>query len=181
MGGSGTGNVPPIASFTANCADLACSFDAVASNDPDGTIASYDWDFGDGSSTSELSSATSHDYSASGSYSVTLTVTDDSGETGSLAQNVSAGTSTGDTTSPVISKVSSAKTKGTKFAITWDTDEPASSEVMFTCCGSFSDSTLVTSHSMDFRGSKGVVYEFVVRSTDAAGNTSTSGTFTYQN
>ena len=181
LGGSGTGNVPPIASFTANCVGLVCSFDAGASNDPDGTIVSYDWNFGDGSSSSELSSTTSHDYSASGAYSVALTVTDDSGATGSLAQNIPAGTSTGDTTLPVISNVSSAKTKGMQFVITWDTDEPTSSEVIFTCCGGFSNSTLVTSHSMAFRGSKGIAYDYVVRSIDAAGNTSTSGTFTHQN
>ena len=177
FGGNGTGNVPPIASFTANCANLTCSFDAGASNDPDGSIVSYYWDFGDGASSSGL--YPSHVFAA-GSFSVTLTVTDDSGATGSLTQAVSAGTSTSDDTPPVISNVSSAKTKGTRFVITWDTDEPASSEVIFDCCGSFSDSALVTSHSMSFRGSKGVLYEYVVRSTDAAGNTSTS-TDTYQN
>jgi serine protease len=178
LGGNGTGNVPPIASFTANCANLTCSFDAGASNDPDGSIVSYYWDFGDGASSSGLSP--SHVFAA-GSFSVTLTVTDDSGATGSLTQAVSAGTSTSDDTPPVISNVTSAKTKGTRFVITWETDEPASSEVIFTCCGSFSDGTLVTSHGISLRGSKGVLYEYVVRSMDAAGNTSTSTKYTYQN
>jgi PKD repeat protein len=91
LGGNGTGNVPPIASFTANCANLTCSFDAGASNDPDGSIVSYYWDFGDGASSSGLSP--SHVFAA-GSFSVTLTVTDDSGASGSLTQAVSAGTST---------------------------------------------------------------------------------------
>jgi len=41
LGGYGTSNVPPIASFTANCADTSCSFDAGASNDPDGSIDNF--------------------------------------------------------------------------------------------------------------------------------------------
>ena len=43
------GNQPPSASFAARCADLGCALDATASTDTDGSLASYDWDFGDGS------------------------------------------------------------------------------------------------------------------------------------
>ncbi len=46
--------------------------------DPDGTIVSYYWNFGDGS-TSSLPNP-SHTYEQSGNYTVTLIVTDDSGE-----------------------------------------------------------------------------------------------------
>ena len=41
-------NDPPVATFTYDCTDLACDFDASGSYDPDGTIVSYEWDFGDG-------------------------------------------------------------------------------------------------------------------------------------
>src|SRR5262249_59155088 len=44
------GNVAPTASFSVSCTGLSCNFDASASTDPDGTIAGYAWDFGDGSS-----------------------------------------------------------------------------------------------------------------------------------
>ena len=53
------------------------SFDGSGSYDPDGTIVSYDWNFGDGNTGSGVSP--SHTYAAAGSYIVNLTVTDDDG------------------------------------------------------------------------------------------------------
>lgn len=70
---------PPEASFTATPARVGPGvpvvFDASASVDPDGTIVSYSWDFGDGEVGS--GAVTTHAYSASGTYPVTLTVVDD--------------------------------------------------------------------------------------------------------
>jgi PKD repeat protein len=65
---------PPTASFTVSCSGLECSFDASASSDPDGTIETYDWDFGDG--TIAEGETTTHTYAAGGDYTVTLMVTD---------------------------------------------------------------------------------------------------------
>jgi PKD repeat protein len=73
-------NQPPVASFTSTCSLLSCTFDATNSADPDGSIASYLWDFGD--HTSDTGSAPMHAFAASGTYSVTLTVTDNSGAPG---------------------------------------------------------------------------------------------------
>jgi len=81
----------------------------------------------------------------------------------------------------VISDVKSVKLTGTKFQITWTTDVPADSAVIFTCCGTYANSSLVTSHSMQFNGSRGLLYEYLVRSTDADGNTVTEGPFRHQN
>ncbi|MDX2503628.1 MAG: PKD domain-containing protein [Gammaproteobacteria bacterium] len=83
-------NQAPMASFTFVCTDLNCDFDAAASSDVDGTIVSYLWDFGDGSTAS--SSVANHSYAADGSYTVTLTVTDDAGATGTLQQIVTVAT-----------------------------------------------------------------------------------------
>ena len=79
-------NQLPVAAFTPSCTSLACSFDATASSDPDGTITAYAWDFGD--STSGAGPTPSHSYASAGSYTVTLTVTDDSGTTATTTATV---------------------------------------------------------------------------------------------
>jgi len=53
------------------------TFDASDSYDPDGTIVSYEWDFGDG--TIGTGMVTTHSYDVEGSYTITLQVTDDDG------------------------------------------------------------------------------------------------------
>jgi PKD repeat protein len=77
---------PPVASFTASCPGLTCSFDARASSDADGPIASYAWSFGDG--ITGTGPTASHSYAAAGSYSVTLTVTDAAGTSAQTTRNV---------------------------------------------------------------------------------------------
>ncbi len=81
------GNQPPVAAFTSSSLDLTVSVDGSGSSDPDGTIASYTWAFGDGSSGTGVTS--SHTYAAAGSYQVTLTVKDDKGATTALTKPVS--------------------------------------------------------------------------------------------
>ncbi|HEV7365584.1 MAG TPA: PKD domain-containing protein [Gemmatimonadales bacterium] len=71
-------NQPPVAGFTSSCTNLTCSF-TDGSSDPDGSIASWSWNFGDGGSSSVTSP--SHTYATAGSFSVTLDVTDNGGAT----------------------------------------------------------------------------------------------------
>ena len=54
-------------------------FSSNGSNDPDGSIVSYLWEFGDG--TTSTAAQVSHNYNATGLYDVTLTVTDNQGAT----------------------------------------------------------------------------------------------------
>jgi PKD repeat protein len=99
-----TDEIPPVAQFTANNlspyqslegnvvrakTSYAVAFDAAdvgtnsglgtASHDPDGSISQYAWDF-DGNSTTDATGAqVNHTYTTAGTYTATLTVTDDDG------------------------------------------------------------------------------------------------------
>jgi PKD repeat protein len=81
-----SGNVAPTASFTSSVNGLAVAVDASASTDPDGSIASFAWDFGDGQT--GTGATASHTYAAAGTYDVKLTVTDDAGASGTLTKAV---------------------------------------------------------------------------------------------
>ena len=70
-------NVAPTAAFTSGCTAQACSFDATGSQDGDGSITSYAWDFGDG--TTGTGASPTHSYAQPGTFTVVLTVTDDQG------------------------------------------------------------------------------------------------------
>ena len=73
-------NLPPASSFTANptfgAAPLTVALNGSASNDPDGTIVSYAWNFGDG--TTGSGATASHSYPV-GVFTVSLKVTDNLG------------------------------------------------------------------------------------------------------
>jgi DNA-binding beta-propeller fold protein YncE len=71
----------PTAAFSVAPASAgsASAFDGSASSDPDGTVARYDWEFGDGSRAENAGPKPTHVYASPGSYTVRLTVTDDAG------------------------------------------------------------------------------------------------------
>ena len=83
-------NQPPRASFTFSPVQPEVGelvrFDASSSYDPDGTITSYQWDFGDGSTGSGVT--VQYTYQQEGTFTVTLTVTDDDGATDSTSKEI---------------------------------------------------------------------------------------------
>ena len=74
-------NEPPTASFTYTSQFSTASFTG-SGFDSDGTIVSYAWDFGDDST--GTGATPQHFYAAGDTYDVTLTVTDNRGDTGSI-------------------------------------------------------------------------------------------------
>jgi PKD repeat protein len=85
-------DLPPIATFTAACSNLNCTFDSGASSDDRG-ITARSWNYGDNvspdnGSVGGTAVAPTKRYAAPGSYQVTLTVTDAAGQTNSQTKTV---------------------------------------------------------------------------------------------
>jgi len=86
-------NQAPVASFTytppSPLVGSPVRFDGSTSHDPDGTIVSYNWSFGDGSS--GTGTIVQHPYNSTGIYTVRLTVTDNAGATDSTTRQITFG------------------------------------------------------------------------------------------
>jgi len=78
--------IPVIDGPASGSINTPISFSGVNSNDPDGVIISYDWDFGDGSTDSGVD--VEHSWSSTETYVVTLTVTDDWGVSNSTTHEI---------------------------------------------------------------------------------------------
>lgn len=85
LGGEPPANLPPVAGFSWSCGGLSCDF-VDGSSDADGSVVSWSWDFGDGGSS--VAASPSHTFSAAGTYTVSLMVTDDDGSTDSVSHDV---------------------------------------------------------------------------------------------
>jgi PKD repeat protein len=106
---------PPIASFTSTPSSAptgtAITFDGTGSYDLDGTVVSYSWAFGDGAT--GAGAVVTHSYSLAKTYTVTLTVTDNGGVTGSTSSPITIGD-----LPPVVSFTPSPSTANTGQSIT---------------------------------------------------------------
>lgn len=122
-------NQPPMVDIIANPmgtkVPLYVLFESWAM-DPDGTIASYEWAFGDGAGSTEPDPY--YIYTIPGMYTATLTVTDDDGATGSASVTIVAMSNL-----PPFAKVSANPESGT-----------APFEVAFTGSGEDVDGTIVS-------------------------------------
>ncbi len=98
-------NHEPTAAFTFSCDQLECSFDGSSSDDPDGDVTDYAWDFGDGNTGS--GSTVDYTFASAGTRTVTLTVTDNDGGTDTKSNEVT-------TTLASVAYVGSASTNGNR-------------------------------------------------------------------
>jgi PKD repeat protein len=84
-------NTPPTATINSSTAmgeaPFSISFEGDGSHDNDGDISSYLWNFGDGSQT-KTTANTTHIYTIAGTYSASLTVTDNQGATNTISTPV---------------------------------------------------------------------------------------------
>jgi len=85
---AGSGNVVAAMTATPRSGDapLSVDFDASASTVASGSIASYDWDFGDGAT--GIGSTGTHTYTTPGVYTASLTVTDSAGNAAQATKNI---------------------------------------------------------------------------------------------
>lgn len=83
-------NKAPIADFTSPSSgfvDESITFDGSNSRDDDGSITTYEWDFGDGKT--EQGKIVTHTFNPNKNYNVTLTVTDNEGAKNSITRSIS--------------------------------------------------------------------------------------------
>ncbi|PWJ56040.1 PKD repeat-containing protein [Quadrisphaera granulorum] len=162
-------NQAPTASFASASKDLGATFDAKASADSDGTVASYAWTFGDGTSGTGVTAA--HTYAAAGTYTVTLVVTDDKGATGTSTDTVVV-------TAPVVAN--QAPTASFTSAVTKlqaNLDASASKDADGTVASyawDFGDGTTGTGKTVTHAYAAAGTYQVTLTVTDNKGATGTS-------
>ncbi|RIJ60147.1 PKD domain-containing protein [Clavibacter phaseoli] len=168
-------NVAPTAVVTATATDLTAKLDGSASTDADGTVASYAWDFGDGST--GTGPTPTHAYAAGGTYTVTLTVTDDKGLTGTASTQVQV-------TAPPVNREPTAVIASTTTDLVANLDGRASSDpdgAIASWAWEFGDGTTGTGASIAHPYAKAGTYTVALTVTDdkgATGRTTASVTVT---
>ncbi len=169
-GASVSGTVPVSANATDNVAMSSVQFQVGTTNL--GTMTGAGPSYAVSWNTSTLSN---------GSYTLTATATDTSGNTATASIPVTISNPTG----PVISSVSAGSVTSSSAVISWTTNVPASSQAAYGTSTSYGsstplNSTRVTSHSVTIAGlNPSTLYDYQVTSQDSQGNVVSSGNLTF--
>jgi PKD repeat protein len=164
----GTGAHPPAAAFTALTDDLTASFDASGTTLAPGRSATplgYRWDFGDDSDAG-TGVTPEHTYAAAGTYTVTLTVTDNTGSVGQVSREVTV-------TAPHAAPVASFQSTASGWSAAFDGTGSSAGDgaTIDSYAWDFGDGTTSTqprpNHVYDGDGS----YDVTLRVTDSQGAT----------
>jgi PKD repeat protein len=162
-------NSAPVAAISVNStsgfAPLTVAFDGSASMDSDGSISSYAWSTGDGGS--YTGDTASHSYDTPGTYSATLTVTDDDGASTSVSITIEVQANVGPVAAITVTKTtgyaplavafdgsSSSDSDGSIASYAWTTGDGASytgstASHTYTTLGSFVATLTVTDDQGD--------------------------------
>jgi PKD repeat protein len=161
-------NAAPTASFGFSCSNQTCSFDGSGSADSDGTIEAHSWAFGDGTTAS--GETAQHTYAEAGSYTVTLTVTDNGGATATGSQVVTIEASPPPPT--VISLTASGyKVKGLqKVDLSWNGAGGASYDVYRNAAKIVTVQASSYTDSLNSRGSASYTYKVCEAGTATCSN-----------
>ena len=165
-------NRPPVANFTESAhtvyTDEMITFNATESYDPDGTIVSYSWDFGDGNTATGVT--VSHAYTDNGSYVVNLTVTDNDGATDSITA-----TKTVMNRAPVASFTETAEVVDTEETISFDASDSSDPDgTIVDYLWDFGDGTEGSGVSVQHAYSQDGTYTVTLTVTDNDGATDTT-------
>jgi PKD repeat protein len=122
LNGTGTGeNLPPTCDADGpynGTVGVPVAFDGSGSTDPDGTVDSYAWDFGDGST--DTGATPTHTYASQGKFPVTLTVTDNLGATSTCKSTATITGDGKDTITVTAPNGGESFAPGTTTPITWN-------------------------------------------------------------
>ena len=141
-------NVAPITNAGSDITaeiDEVITFDGSQSSDPDGSITDYSWDFGDGTTGTGINPT--HSYSTEGTYTVTLTVTDDLSLTSTDTLTVTVTPILGDTPTAIISVNSTNAYLG--FPINFDGSQSTDDGIIVDYSWDFGDGTTGTGINID--------------------------------
>jgi PKD repeat protein len=139
------------------------------------SIVGWSWDFGDGVTTS--GTTVTHIYNTAGTYSVTLTVTDDAGQTSQATNTVTVSTPSGGSGAPTANFTFSPAAPGVGETVNFNasTSTPGTGHRIVSYAWTFGDGATGTGVTTTHAYSKSGTYSVQLTVTDEAGQSTTSG------